>query len=79
MKKLPSTDEEIRKECIKLGISFDCSENSTGLDRAEMQRRILTVWANNRNESLWKIALISAIASVGSAIAAFLLQVASKS
>ena len=70
MAKLPATDEEIEKECKKLGISFDSSTTGAGLDRTEMQRRILAAWANNRNSSLWLIALISAIASVVSAITA---------
>jgi len=72
MRTLPKTDEEIEAECKRLNISFDCSSNSTGLDRAEMQKRILAVWSNNRNSSLWIIALISAIASTFSALAAII-------
>jgi len=71
-KKLPNTEEAIVKECRRLKISFHCSTNSTGLDHSEMQRRILAVWAEERNSSLWLIALISSIASVASAITAII-------
>ncbi len=72
MKKLPTTDKDIEKECKQCGISMQQSINDTGLDHVEMQRRILAVWANNRNESLWKVAFISAVASVCSAIVAII-------
>jgi hypothetical protein len=70
MPKLPLTDEEIEAECKRLNITQHSSCDGTGLDKAEMQRRILAVWANNRNSSMWIIALLSAIASILSAAAA---------
>ena len=71
IKELPNTEDEITKECQLLNISFHTSSNTTGLDHAEMQRRILAVWANNRNAALWAVAVISACASLVSAIAAW--------
>jgi len=70
MRKLPITDEEIEAECKRLNITQHSSCDGAGLDKAEMQRRILAVWANNRNSSLWIIALLSAIASIISAATA---------
>lgn len=70
MSKLPITDEEIEAECKRLNITQHSSCDGAGLDKAEMQRRILAVWANNRNSSLWIIALLSAIASIISAATA---------
>jgi hypothetical protein len=72
MPKLPITDEEIESECKRLNITQHSSCDGTGLDKAEMQRRILAVWANNRNSSLWLIALFSSIASIISAATAII-------
>lgn len=72
MKKLPITEEEIESECKRLNITQYSSCDGAGLDKAEMQRRILAVWANDRNSSLWLIALLSAIASVVSAATAII-------
>lgn len=70
MRKLPNTEEEINDEAKKLGITFHTSANSTGLDHAEMQKRIIAARADKRDSTLWLIALVSSIASAISAATA---------
>lgn len=71
MSQLPDNEDDLVKECEKMNVSFD---NGTipdvGLDRAEMQRRLLAAWAERRNSRLWIIALMSSLASIVSAVAA---------
>lgn len=79
MKKLPITDEEILEECKRLNITQHSSCDGAGLDKAEMQRRILAAWENERNSSLWLLAFLSAIASILSAAAAIIAVCTGKS
>ena len=71
MQKFPKTEEGLLALADKLNITRDVCTNSTGLDRAEMQKRVLAMLSERRNSSLWIIALIAAIASAASAIAAW--------
>ncbi|MDO9042648.1 MAG: hypothetical protein Q7U64_09945 [Desulfocapsaceae bacterium] len=72
MRKLPITDEEIEAECKRLNITQHSSCDGTGLDKAEMQRRILAALTYQRGESMWIVSLLSAIASVISAATAII-------
>lgn len=66
MKKLP-TGEELQKEVKKLGIS----QAEIGDNDSLLQHRILEAKRDIRESRLWIIALVSAIGSVISAIAAW--------
>ena len=66
MKKLP-TGEELQKEVKKLGIS----QAEIGDNDSLLQHRILEAKRDIRESRLWIIALVSAIGSVTSAIAAW--------
>ena len=66
MKKLP-TGEELQKEVEKLGIS----QAEIGDNDSLLQHRILEAKRDIRESRLWIIALVSAIGSVISAIAAW--------
>jgi len=70
MRKIPITDEEIEAECKRLNITQHSSIDGAGLDKAEMQRRILAALTYQRGEYMWIISLFSAIASVVSAATA---------
>lgn len=71
MKKFPKNQDDFNKLVDKLGITHDSATRSTGEDRSIMQARVLAMLSERRNSSLWVIALISAIASVISALAAW--------
>ena len=64
MKKLP-VDKELKDVCIKYGISRQLEGN------AMLQERLLRYLESRRNARMWIIALISAIASIISALAAW--------
>lgn len=71
MRAFPKKEEDLMALADKLGITRDSSATSTGTDRLIIQARILAVLAERRNSGLWVIALLSAIASVASALAAW--------
>ncbi len=71
MRAFPKTEEGLRKLADKLGVTHDSATTSVGEDRSIMQARILAILSERRNSSLWIIALLSAIASVLSALAAW--------
>ena len=73
MREFPKTEDDLTKLADKLGITHDSATTSAGEDRSIMQARILAMLSERRNSSLWVIALISAIASVTSSIAAWYL------
>lgn len=66
-------EEELVKEANKLGVSLDECTTSVGLNRAELQRRILAARSDNRNSRLWVATFGVAVASVISAASAFYL------
>ena len=72
MRKFPKTEDELVALADKFNISKDVCTNETGLDRAEMQRRVLAMLAERKNSSLWLVAVISSIASVASAVVAII-------
>jgi hypothetical protein len=71
--------QPLRNRADKLGVSFAGLQHSepsiTGdpnsLNDGELQRRVMEAERHKREASLWLVALISAIASVISAITAF--------
>ena len=72
MKKLPTDEVELRKLAIELGVSLHRISNTQGLTNIpELQKRIINAHRSIREGRLWLIALISAIASVLSALAAW--------
>ncbi|MCK4816072.1 hypothetical protein KA005_09890 [bacterium] len=71
MRAFPKTEAGLNKLVDKLGITHDSATLSTGEDRSIMQARILAMLSERRNSNLWVIALLSAIASVISALAAW--------
>ena len=71
MRRFPKNQDDFNKLIDKLGITHDSATRSTGEDRSIMQARVLAMLNERRNSSLWIIALISAIASVVSAVAAW--------
>ena len=73
MRKFPNTKDGLNKLINKLGITHDSATGSVGEDRSIMQARVLAMLSERRNSSLWVIALISAISSAASAIAAWYL------
>lgn len=72
--KLPSTDEELRELAQSLGLSTQgLVDPNTGKTNAyELQARIINMKRSIREGRLWWIALISAIASILSAGAAWM-------
>jgi len=71
--------DELEKRCIELGVSIEgprITQSSSGrIARAsdpELQQRILDAERSVRESRLWLLAVISALASVLSAAAAFL-------
>lgn len=77
LKKLPEGDE-LTSKCEESGIDLT-GDPITGsisgrrkADQAELQKRLLNFYAHKRNERLWIIALLSSIASVLSAVAAWI-------
>ena len=73
MRSFPKNQDDFKKLVDKLGITHDSATTSAGEDRSIMQARVLAMLSERRNSSLWVIALISAIASAASGIAAWYL------
>jgi hypothetical protein len=72
MGKLPKDEIELRKIANKLGVITHGLADSKGhTDIAELQSRIINTKRSIREGRLWIIALVSATASVLSAIAAW--------
>lgn len=71
MRAFPKNEDDLKKLVDKLGITHDSATLRTGEDRSIMQARVLAMLSERRNSSLWIIALLSAIASVVSALAAW--------
>lgn len=76
---------DLERRCQKLGIDItdDPSAVSTRGDRprasdAELQRRLIEAERSLREQKLWILAVVSAIASVVSAIAAWFAVMAGK-
>jgi hypothetical protein len=71
MRKLPR-GEKLRKCAEKLGVSQDELGTESGLTSEPiLQKRVIEALRSRREHTLWLIALISAIASVFSALAAW--------
>lgn len=73
MRTFPKTEDGLNKLADKLGVTHDSATTDAGEDRSIMQARVLAMLSERRNSSLWVIALLSAIASAASAIAAWYL------
>jgi len=71
MRKLPPPGEEFEKEYDRLRISRHSLATSAGDDHWEMQHRWMETKRHFRDSNMWIIALISSIASVLSALAAW--------
>lgn len=71
MRRFPKNQDDFNKLVNKLGVTHDSATTSAGEDRSIMQARVLAMLSERRNSTLWVIALISAIASAASAIAAW--------
>lgn len=69
-KKLPQGDA-LTKRAENLGVSLHATVNGTGQDDAILQERVMAAEKHEREHRLWIIALISAIASLISALAAW--------
>lgn len=70
--KLPITEEDIEKECKRLNITSYCSNEAKGMDKVELQRRIIAARSDSRNSWLFLLTILSAAASIISALAAFI-------
>lgn len=74
-KKLPTDSGEIERLAEILGVSMyntaSTKHGHTGTDTYEVQRRIREALKGLRDSSLWLLALVSAVASVISAFAAW--------
>lgn len=79
--RLPDNAAQLERIAQELNVSLFNTQvekfGKSGMDTYEVQRRIREALSHARDSSLWAIALLSAIASVFSAIAAWL-AVASK-
>lgn len=72
LKKEIPKGEELRRKALRLGVSTNELASSTGrISEPELQRRVVEAERAIRESRLWILALISAIASVFSAIAAW--------
>ena len=78
MKKLPIADD-LEKQCQELGIDItgeprtqSSSGNRPRATDFELQRRFIEAQRSAREHNLWIVALISAIASLFSALAAWI-------
>ena len=71
MRKFPKSEEELLKLAKSLNVSLHSSTTNSGIDHSIIQSRILAILNERRNLKLWITALISAIASVFSAMAAW--------
>jgi hypothetical protein len=65
------TGDALEKRAKKLGVSFHALANSTGNDHSILQNRVIEAEKHIRESRLWIFALFSAIASVISAISAW--------
>ena len=66
------TGEKLEKRANQLGVSLNNLYSSNGLaDEPELQRRVIEAERHRRDGCLWLIALISALASAASAVAAW--------
>lgn len=67
--------QELRNRAMELGVSLEQLPHReppiTVLNEPEIQRRVMEAERHRRDSSLWLLALISAVASVISAIAAW--------
>ncbi len=77
MSKLP-TGEELDKRCQRLGVDItgeprtqSASGSRPRASDFELQRRLIEAERSNREHKLWVVALVSALASVVSALAAW--------
>ena len=70
MKKLPR-GEKLEKLAEKYGITNHSSATNTGTDDSILQERLIRYLESKRNSRMWVVALLSAIASVASALAAW--------
>ena len=67
------TGKELRKEAQRLGVSLEASANSDGTFReGAIQARVREAKRAKRENGLWIVALVSALASLFSAIAAWI-------
>ncbi len=66
--------ESLRKRAEELGVSQHglCTEKLGNINEALLQERVITAERSQREHRLWVIALISAVASAFSAIAAWI-------
>jgi len=64
--------KELESRAKELGVSLDHLYSEAGINEPELQRRVLEAERSLRENRLWIIAFISAIASVVSAIAAWI-------
>lgn len=71
MWRFPKKEKDLTKLADKLGVTHDSATTSAGEDRSIMQARILAVLSEQKNVILCITALVSAIASAASAIAAW--------
>ena len=71
MKKKLLKGKELEDRADELGVSKDHCYTQAGLNEPELQRRVLEAERANRESKLWLIAVIAAIASVFSAVAAW--------
>ncbi len=66
------TGEELRKEALALGVSLQATSGQRGISRDDIiQERVRDAKRSRRESSLWIIALVSSIASIISALAAW--------
>lgn len=74
MRKLP-TGEELKRQCRKLGVDITEVRYQSGhrieTGDDELQRRLIEAKRSRREQWLWIVALVSAIASALSAAAAW--------
>lgn len=74
-KKLPSNDSELEMLAQKLGVSLSETASSgggrTATNTHEVQKRIMEFLRYRRESLTWLLALIAAISSMASAVAAW--------
>jgi hypothetical protein len=70
MKQLPQ-GKELDQLARDLGVSFHASAGASGSNEAIIQERVLAALREKRDSKLWIVALVSAIASAVSALAAW--------
>lgn len=70
MKRLP-TGEALEQRAGELGVSFHSLATQAGNDHSILQQRVIEAERAIRESRLWIVALVSAIASLVSALAAW--------